>query len=298
LIANAWMQNPVGYRLEGGVARLADPLAVVGQSFAIHEVLHTLLGAYVLSCFFVLGISASYLLRGRNTALFSRVVRFASPVALVLALLLVLQGHWHGSEVARIQPAKLAAMESLWETKKNAPLYLIQIPAPAQEKNVVELFGIPSFLSLLAYHRPDAEVKGLKEFAPEDRPPVWLTFASFRLMVGLGFWFVVLALLAFLSRKEPEKRRWLLRLLIINLPLPYLACEAGWIVAEVGRQPWIVYGLMRTAEAASPITPGQIAVTLAAFVAVYGFLGGAAFYLIGRVIGQGPEQKRPAGGEA
>jgi cytochrome d ubiquinol oxidase subunit I len=152
----------------------------------------------------------------------------------------------------------------------------------------VEIGKIPDLLSILAFHSPKATVKGLKAFPKADRPPVLLTFVAFRLMVGLGVLFVLLTVWAWFKRKDLESNPRLLKIMLYAMPLPYIALQAGWIVTEVGRQPWIVYGLMRTSDAVSPIAASQVGVTLAAFIGVYGLLGAVAFYLIGKHARRGP----------
>jgi cytochrome bd ubiquinol oxidase subunit I len=201
----------------------------------------------------------------------------------------IIQGDQHGVEVARIQPTKLAAMESQWKTEAGAPMYLFQIPDPAHEKNVARFGRIPDGLSLLAYRDPHATVKGLKDFPKADRPPVLLTFIAFRVMVALGFLFVLLTVVGWFKRKKLEDSPRYLKLMLYAIPLPYIALECGWMVAEVGRQPWIVYGLMRTSDAVSPIAASQVWVSLTAFILVYGLLGAVAFYLMARFAKQGPE---------
>jgi cytochrome d ubiquinol oxidase subunit I len=289
LMANAWMQHPVGYTIRNGRAELTDFMAVVTQPFAWHTIVHTVGAAYILSGFFVMAVSAYHLLRRRHVAFFTRSFRMATAFSLIFSVAVVIQGHLHGSEVAKVQPAKLAAMESLWETRSGAPQFLFSFPDEAGERNRVEIGAIPNLLSLLAYHSPDAEVKGLKAFPPDERPPVTLTFFAFRTMIALGFLFPILAFWAWLRRNRLVESPRLLKVLMFALPLPYLAVQAGWVVAEVGRQPWVVYGVMKTADAVSPIAAQQVAVSLAAFVLVYSLLGAAAFYLIGRHARRGPE---------
>ncbi|RUM89099.1 MAG: cytochrome ubiquinol oxidase subunit I [Thermodesulfatator sp.] len=288
LIANGWMQHPVGYVLRNGRAELQSFAAVVFNKFAWLEFLHTVPAAYILSGIFVLGISAWHLKYRREVAFFKKSFRVAALWTLIFSLFVLVEGHLHGTEVAHTQPTKLAAMEALWETQKGAPWTIFAIPDPAHERNVVEI-KIPKLLSLLAFHSTGAEVKGLKAFAPEERPPVGLTFWSFRIMVLLGLWFVLLALWAFKEREQPEASPWLLRALIWSIPLPYLAIEAGWMVAEVGRQPWIVYGMMKTAQAVSPISPLQVGATLAAFLVFYTVLGVIDFWLLAHYARKGPE---------
>jgi cytochrome bd ubiquinol oxidase subunit I len=289
LIANSWMQNPVGYVLRNGRAELSDFLAVVTQRFAIQQFLHTVSGAYILAGFVVMGISAYHLLRRQNTTFFTKSFRLALGFALIFSVAELIQGHIHGGEVARIQPTKLAAMESLWNTEAGAPMWLVLIPDEKNEKNLVEFGRIPDALSMLAYHTPKAVVKGLKDFPKDERPPVALTFISFRVMVALGVVFVLLTLWGWFRRNKLESSPGYLKLMLYAIPLPYIALEAGWMVAEVGRQPWIVYGLMRTSDAVSPIATSQVGVTLVAFILVYSLLGAVAFYLIRKFAKQGPE---------
>ncbi len=290
LIANGWMQHPVGYVLRNGRAELADFIAVITNKFAIYEFLHTVSGAYILSGFFVMGVSAWHILRNNELEFFKKSFRIAATFALVFALFEIFNGHLHGAEVAETQPTKLAAMESHWETKKSAPMYLFLIPDEENERNSLELFPIPGMLSMLAYHSPSAEVKGLKDFPKDERPPVGLTFFGFRIMVGLGFLFGLLTILAWLKRNAPETAPALLKVLILAIPLPYLAIEAGWVVAEVGRQPWIVYGLMKTKDAVSVLASSQVLISLIAFVAFYSFLGIIDFYLLAKYARKGPEK--------
>lgn len=288
LTANAWMQHPVGYTLRGGRAELTDFLAVVTQPFAWHTILHTLSGAYILSGMFVMGMSAYHLLRRQHVSFFSRSFRMGTVMALIFSVVAVVHGHVQGSEVARTQPTKLAAMESLWETKQRAPQYLLVIPDEKGERNRVELGALPGVLSLLAYHDVNATVKGLKDFPKEDRPPVTLTFLAFRLMIGLGFLFPVLTLWAWWKRHRLLESPRLLKVMLFSIPLPYLALQAGWTVTEVGRQPWVVYGVMRTSDAVSPIAAPQVAVSLTAFIVVYSLLGLIAFALMARYARRGP----------
>ena len=289
LIANAWMQHPVGYVLRNGRAELDNFLAIVIQPFAFQIFLHTVSGAYILAGFFVMGISAYHLLRRQQTGFFTKSFRLGLTFALIFSIAELVQGHYHAGEVAKIQPTKLAAMESFWETKANAPQVLFAIPDDKHERNLVEFGRIPGLLSILAYHTPSATVKGLKDFPKEERPPVALTFVAFRLMVGLGVLFVVLTVWAWLKRHKLESSPGLLKVMLYAMPLPYIALQAGWIVTEVGRQPWIVYGLMKTSDAVSPIAVSQVGTTLVAFIVVYGLLGAVAFYLVSKHARRGPE---------
>jgi len=289
LLANGWMQNPVGYVIRNGRAELESFAAVLTNSFAWWEFLHTVPSAYVLSGFFVLGVSAWHILRRNELSFFKKSFRVAAIWTVIFSLFLIVEGHIHGAEVADKQPTKLAAMESLWETERGASWVLFAIPDEENERNSVEFIKIPKVLSLLAFHDPEAEVKGLKEWPKEERPPVALTFYSFRLMVALGFLFGLLSILAFLKRNNPEASPKLLKILVWNIPLPYIAAQAGWMVAEVGRQPWIVYGLMKTKDAVSPLSSIQVGLSLPAFIIVYGILGIICFWLIAYHAKKGPE---------
>jgi cytochrome bd ubiquinol oxidase subunit I len=295
LVANSWMQHPVGYVLRGGRAELVDFWAVVTQPFAILTYLHTVLAGYIVGGFFVMGVSAYHILRKNHTSFFTKSFKIAVVFTLVVSVSEVIVGDMHGQEMGREQPAKLAAVESQWETQRGAPFSLLLIPDPEKERNLVEAFQLPKVLSMLVYHSWDAEVKGLKEWPKEDRPPVTPVFLSFRLMVGLGFLFPLLALIGFLKRNNLESVPWYLKILPYCIPLPYLAAELGWTVTEMGRQPWIVYGVMRTSDAVSNIAASQVAVSLIAFIAVYSLLGLIAFVLIARIAKRGPAEPQAAG---
>jgi cytochrome bd ubiquinol oxidase subunit I len=288
LTANAWMQHPVGYVLRNGRAELASFFAVISQKAALLALGHTLAGAYILAGVFVLGISAWHLQRKNEVAFFARSFRLAAAWTLAFAALEIGLGHMSAEHLSTAQPSKLAAMESHWVTQRNAPMNLLVWPDEENAKNSVEALGVPGALSILAGYTPDTEVKGLSDYAPADRPPVVPVFLSFRAMVGFGMLFLLVAAWAFWKRKEPEGQRLLLRLLPWMIPLPYLANELGWIVAEVGRQPWIVYGMMRTEESVSPLAPCQVATSLGAFFLVYALLGAVDFYLLAKVARKGP----------
>lgn len=288
LLANGWMQHPVGYVLRNGRAELESFFEVITNSFGWQEFIHTVSGSWVLAGFFVMGVSSYHLLRRNEEDFFKKSFRIGAAFALIFSIVVAGQGHFHGNEVAATQPTKLAAMEAQWETEKGAPIYLLQFPSFTEEENMIEALPIPGMLSFLAFNDFGAEVQGLKEWPEEDRPPVMLTFLSFRAMVGLGTLFIVLGLLGWFWRNKLEDKRWFMKLLIWVIPLPYLALQTGWIVAEVGRQPWIVYGMMRTSEAVSPIATSQVAVSLVAFILVYSLLGAADIYLLRKYAVKGP----------
>jgi len=298
LAANSWMQHPVGYTIRNGRAELTDFAAVVLQKAAVIQFLHTVAGAYILAGFFVMGVSAYHLLKKREVRFFMRSFRIALVFALVFSLFEVVQGHLNGALIARNQPAKLAACESLWETKTNAPQTILLIPNEKNERNAIEIGRIPGMLSLLAYHSTAAEVKGLLDFPPDERPPVSLVFAAFRGMVGLGFLFALLTIIGWFIRKKLDEYPFYLKIMLFSIPLPYIAIELGWIVAEVGRQPWIVHGLMKTSDAVSPVAVSQVATTFIGFLLLYSFLGVTNFVLLAKLARKGPEPtSEPSSGE-
>lgn len=294
LIANSWMQHPVGFTIRDGRAEMVDFLAVVTNKFAILQFLHTVSGAYVLSAFVVMGISAYHLLKKQHVDFFTRSFKIALPFGLFFALFTAISGDSHAVHVTEVQPAKLAAMEAHWETTTNAPLHLFAIPDVENERNLIEIGSIPNMLSLLGHHDPNAEIRGLKDFPKDERPPVWPTFVSFRVMVALGTLFILLMAVGWFLRNRLVESPLYLQIMLFSIPLPYIANELGWTVAEVGRQPWIVYGLMKTADAASPVDPTQVLFSLIAFLVVYGLLGVAGFYLMAQHAKKGPA---PVGAE-
>ncbi len=288
IVANAWMQHPVGYVLENGKAVLNDFSAVLFQEFAILQVMHVLSGAYVLTAFFVMSISAWHLLKKQNVEFFTRSFSMALILGFIFSVFTVVEGDFHGADVAEKQPAKLAAMESFWETSTNAPVYLFALPDEENERNIIEIGAIPGLLSFLAFKDVNAEVKGLKEFPREDRPNVLITSFAFKGMVGLGTLFVILTGWGMIRRKKLSDSPLYLKIMLWSMPLPYVANELGWILTEVGRQPWVVYGLLRTTAAGSTLPSGQVMASLAGFILVYGLLGAIAFYLMAQHAKEGP----------
>jgi cytochrome d ubiquinol oxidase subunit I len=239
-----------------------------------------------------MGVSAYHLLKRNQRRFFKTSFRMAATFGLVSSLLLFWVGDHHAAEVARTQPTKFAAMEALWETQRPVAYHLLLVPDPVNERNLIETLSIPKLMSYLAYRDFDAEITGLKEFPREDRPPVMITFLSFRAMVGLVALFLVLSLMAFIySRGDRlESHRRFLRLMIYTIILPYAAIQFGWIVAEVGRQPWVVYGLLRTSEGVSKsITTSQVWFSLIGFVTVYGLLGALDIFLLTKYSRRGPD---------
>lgn len=290
IIANGFMQNPVGYVLRNGRAEMTDLWSVVSNSYAWHMYVHTILSTYVVGGFFVLGVCAYHLLRRQHVDLFGISFRIGLVFALVGTLGVAVSGHLNGQMVARVQPAKFAAMESMWETQSRVPAYVLVVPDVPNERNRVEALAVPRLLSWLVAHDPNAQIKGLKDIAPAERPPVALTFWSFRFMVLLGVYLAAMVLAGlYLEWKDrlADSPRYL-KLLLYTIPLPYVAIDLGWIVAEVGRQPWTVYGLMKTADSVSPVPAGTVLASLAGITALYTVLVGLDIYFLARTARRGP----------
>ncbi len=284
IVANSWQQTPAGYHLVDGRAELTDFWAAVFNPSTLPRFTHTVAGAWITGAFFVMGVSAWYLLKGRHLEVARRSLKIALLTAVAATILSLLLGDWHTRQVARTQPAKFAAMEALFETQEGAPLLLLGYPLPE--------LGIQKLLSFMVYYDFNAEIKGLDAFPPEDLPPVAATAISFHAMVWAGFLMILVALvgLFLLWRRKLFDARWYLRVLLWMIPLPFLVNQLGWLTAEVGRQPWIVYGLLRTEEAFSPSVPAwQILVSLIMFTLIYAALFALGIYLMRRFIVKGPE---------
>ncbi len=285
LLANGWMQKPRGYVISGGRAQLSDFGALIWNPYAWIKFFHVIMAAWTLAAFFVMGISAIHMLRGRNSEMVRKSFRLAAPFGLIASVLIIVAGDLSGVQVAKFQPTKLAAMEAQWKTQSNVPFYLMALPDVRADRNSIEALPIPGLLSFLAYHDSTATIKGLEDFPAPERPPVLVTFIAFRTMVALGFLFALCALLSviFAWTKTFETQRWFLWVMAVALVLPYLASELGWILAEIGRQPWIVYGLLKTADAYSrSITPADVLGSLIAFLVIYGTLAAVDAFLLTR----------------
>jgi cytochrome d ubiquinol oxidase subunit I len=292
LLANGWMQHPVGYVLRNNRAEMVDFGALLTNPYGWLKFGHTLSSGYVVAAFFVMGISAYHLLKKNHIEFFRRSFRMAALFGLASSILVAAIGDFHAAEVAKIQPTKFAAMEAQWETQKNVGYALFLVPDPARERNILETPRVPSLLSILAFQTMDAEIKGLKAFPKNDRPPVHATFWSFRFMIGICFTMIFLTILAvlFSRRGSLEQHPSFLMIMLFAIPLPYIAGQLGWIVAEVGRQPWIVYGVLKTSAAVSKaIDTTQVYVSLLGFTLLYGSLGAIDIYLLSKVAKKGPD---------
>ncbi|HEX9022033.1 MAG TPA: cytochrome ubiquinol oxidase subunit I [Nitrospirota bacterium] len=296
LLANGWMQSPVGYVLRNNRAEMVDFGALLTNPYGWLKFGHTLASGYVVAAFFVMGVSAYHLLKRNETEFFRRSFRIAAVFGLAATVAVAVIGDFHAAEVARTQPTKFAAMEAIWDTQRNVGYNLVVIPDPEKECNAIEGLCVPNMLSYLAFHNADAEIKGLKAFPREERPPVHPTFWSFRLMIGLGFGMILLALLAviYARRRTLEMHPWFLTIMLFAIPLPYIAGQLGWVVAEVGRQPWIVYGVLKTTQAVSQsISTLQVIASLLGFVLLYGGLGAVDIYLLSKFAKKGPDAYSP-----
>ncbi|WP_136514081.1 cytochrome ubiquinol oxidase subunit I [Geomonas edaphica] len=293
LLANGWMQHPVGYVLRNGRAEMVDFLALITNPFGLLKFGHQIVSGYTVAAFFVIGISAYHLLKARNREFFKASFTMAAGFALFATIMVAVIGDFHAADVAKTQPAKFAAMEAVWNTCNNAPMHLIAFPDAKNECNLVSALPVPGLLSFLAFHDTNAEIRGITSFPKDERPPVLPVFLSFRLMVGLGTFFIVVAAAAFFLAKNGllEKYPLFLKLLVLVIPLPYIANQLGWIVSELGRQPWIVYGLMKTSDAVSKsLEMSQVVGSLAGFTLLYGLLGFVDIYLLVKFARKGPEE--------
>jgi cytochrome d ubiquinol oxidase subunit I len=276
IVANSWQQTPAGYAIKDGRAELTDFWAAVFNPSTLPRYFHTVVAALVVGAFVTAGVMAWHLLRDAEAPWARKGLRLAVTWGLIASCLELMPfGHLHAQQVARTQPEKFAAIEGLYAGQSGAPLVVFGVPfgEPPQIGAKVE---IPGLLSWMAFGDPAVRVRGIDEFPLENRPPLWLTFVSFHNMVALGMWFIALMAWAAwrLYRGSLHQDRRTLWALVLSIPLPVAACQLGWVAAEVGRQPWIVYGLLRTGQAHSPtVTAAEVAFSLGLFGLVYLALG-------------------------
>ena len=301
LIANSFMQAPVGYVLRNGRAEMTDFVALLTNSYVLRQYPHTLMGGLITAGVFVMAISAYHLLRKNQPEFFRTSLRIGLTCALIASLLAAGTGHLQAQHVAKAQPMKLAVMESLWETANPAPYLLFASIDQNKQQNSLEI-SVPGALSLLVHGSLDGEIKGIKElqaqyaqqYGPGNYvPDIFPVFWSYRIMIGAGMWLLALTAFAFfqLRRNRLEQNPWLLRAIFWSLPVPYLANSAGWIVTEMGRQPWIVFGLQRVEQAVSPnVSSGAVWTSLIGFTVLYGLLAVVGVHLLKKFARQGPEQ--------
>ncbi len=298
LVANSWQQTPTGYHLVtlpggGQRAELTSFAAAVFNPSMWHRFFHTVDAALITGAFFVAGVAAWRLRNGVGGTPSRKALGTAVVAMLVFSVLELFPfGHEHARQVARTQPEKFAAMEGIVKTERGAPLTLFGVVKHRPHLDVGARIEIPHLLSYLAYSDMDAEVKGLADFPADQRPPLWLPFVSFHNMVILGQLFILMGLVgAWLRWKGTLHRsRRYLKALLIFMPLPVIACQFGWIAAEVGRQPWIVYRLLRTDEAISVTVPaGNVLFSLVVFLLIYILLGWLYLFLLRREMAHAPE---------
>lgn len=300
LIANSWMQNPVGYEIINGRAQMTDFGAVITNPNVFLQFPHVVLSAFATAGFFVMGVSAYRLLRGKNDAerlSFSRSLKFGLVFSLSSVLFTMMVGHLSGQFLIEKQPMKLAAMEALWESESPASLSFFQIGDETNRQSLINI-RIPSLLSFLVYDTFDGMVPGINDLNAyyqeqyagvygEDAdyvpPMIWMLYWSFRAMVGFGLLMSLVSVVGIVLwwRGKLNTAGWYLAPLPFLIALPYVANSTGWMITELGRQPWIVQGLMRTQDAISPnLTALDVGVSLVGFTLVYGLLSVANFYLL------------------
>jgi cytochrome d ubiquinol oxidase subunit I len=304
IAANSWMQTPAGYRVASGRAELTSFREAVFNPSTFPRFVHTIASAWACGAFLMAGIAAWYLLNNRPSDVARKSLRLATLVAFAAVILSFITGDRHARQVAHTQQAKFAAMEGIYSTVNGAPLVLFSLPPSQHGKAAGPELMITNLTSYLAFGNFQAPVVGLDQFPKSDWPPVTVTFLSFHNMVVAGNLMLLVAAggVALLIRGRLFTSRWWLHLMFWSIPLPMVAIQLGWIAAEVGRQPWIVYGLMRTSEGVSKVvTAPEIAASIVLFSVIYLLLGGTWIYVLRREVLHGPvgidvaEEQRPAG---
>jgi len=292
LVADSWMQTPAGFVIRNGRAELESFSAAVFNPSTLPRVLHTLDAALITGAFVVAGVSAYWLLEKKEVEAARRALGLAVTFGLIFACLEVFPfGHLHGQQVARTQPEKFAAIQGLYTTEQAAPVVFFAYPTtpPPQLRARIE---VPGVLSYLAFGDPHASIPGINEFPKDHIPPLWLTFVSYHNMVLLGMFFIFIMLVGFIQARR--QKLWtstgLLKVFVCAMPLPVIACQFGWVSAEVGRQPWIVYHVMKTSDAISQtVSAGEILFSLILFSVIYLLLGSLYIFLFAREVNHGPE---------
>jgi cytochrome d ubiquinol oxidase subunit I len=291
LAANSWMQTPQGATLgRDGVFHVNDWATVIFNPSLPYRFAHMVCASFVSGVFVVAGVSAIFLLRQRNRESARAALSLAMWLALFLVPFQMILGDQHGLNTRRYQPIKLAAMEARWDTGRGVPLTLFALPDQEKETNLWSI-DIPYLGSLILTHSWNGEVRGLKEVPPRDRPYVPLVFFAFRAMVGIGIALLSLSIIGAYLRRRGHLfiTKWFLIALILASPLGFVATIAGWIVTEAGRQPYVVYGVLRTADGASPLVAVNVGVTLIIFIIVYTLLLAGFFWFFAQTIIRGAE---------
>jgi cytochrome d ubiquinol oxidase subunit I len=300
LIANSFMQQPVGYVIQNGRAEMNDFFALVLNPNVWVQFPHTVFAGLATAAFFVMGISAYHLIRKNHIDLFRRSFQIAAILGSIAIVLVILNGHDQAQHMVETQPMKMAAAEALWNTESPASFSILTIGDLAQRNDVFSI-RVPRLLCLLSFNQLDCVIKGIndlqtlyeRQHGPGDYiPPVAVAYWSFRIMVGAGFLMAALALygLFMVMGGMFEEKPRILRLYLWAIILPYLANSAGWILTEMGRVPWVVYGLMKIEEGVSPlVSGGLVLLSLLGFTIIYGFLMVVAVYLLQKFAKAGPE---------
>ena len=290
---NAWMQHPVAYRMVNGRAELTSLWGLLSNPYVRWQYPHVISGSLIVASMVMAGIGAFYLLARRHEATARTFVRTGVIAGAIFSVTsLFPTGAFHGENIAEYQPVKMAAMEGIFETQPRAGMAIIGMPDTGR-KQLMDPIVVPSALSYLAYGDARAIVTGLNDFPEDQHPPVEIVYYAYHIMVGLGTIFIaVLGVSALqLWRGRLLESRALLWLLMLAMPFPYIANHAGWVVAEVGRQPWIVYGLLRSADAASQnVTAGMTYFTLLGFMGLYALVGMLYLVLFLRIVQRGPDE--------
>ncbi len=290
LAANSWMQTPAGHVMRDGIAYPVDWLAVIFNPSFPYRFAHMFTAAFLTTSLVVLAVGARYVVAGRFETEGRTMAHMGIGMLALLAPLQLFLGDQHGLNTLEHQPAKVAAIESHWDGSKPGELVLFAIPRETAERNDYTI-SIPGGASLILRHDMDGLFPGLKDFPPQDRPPVAPVFFAFRIMVGIGFLMIAIGLVgAWLWwRGSLFRAQWYLRPVAQSWPLGFIAILAGWWVTETGRQPWIAQGILRTAHAASPVSFEAVLVSLLLFIFVYGVVFSLGIYYINRLIEKGPE---------
>lgn len=294
IVANSWQQTPAGFVIQNGRAELTSFWEAVFNPSTLPRYFHTVDSCLVAGAFFVAGVAAYLLLKGKQVEVAKKILKVAVIFGVISSVVAAFPtGHEHIRQVAQTQPAKFAAIEGVYTSQSSAPLVLFALPInqPPELKATIE---IPALLSILAFGDPHAKVRGIDEFPSNEIPPLWLTFVAFHNMVILGMGFIALMGLAFylLIRDRLHTTKWLLKTLVIAMPFPIVAIQMGWVVAEVGRQPWIVYNILRTDQANSTnLVAGDILLSIIMFSLIYLFLFAVWVYVLVREINHGPESE-------
>ncbi len=289
LAANSWMHTPAGYEIRDGIFYAVSwPEVIFNPSFP-YRFVHMVLAAYLTTAFVVVAVAAYLLISGKRNLAVMTMMKMGIIFICIVVPLQIVAGHEHGVNVFEHQPIKLAAMEGHWETHTGAPLVLFALPNEEKEKNHLEL-AIPKLGSLIVAHDINAEIRGLKEWPREERPPVAIVFWSFRIMVGIGMLmlFTALAGLYLLKTGKLDSNKNYLRLCLLMGPTGFIAVIAGWFTAEVGRQPYTVYGLLKTIDSTSPVTANSVGMSLIVFVFTYIVVFSAGLYYILKLMNKGP----------